>query len=239
MAPGFLGLLALASLAAASPDEFPDTAAMAGMHANCYSLLTGMGRSSYSEAELSMICRARLPMEVCRAAANELGEKPWSPATIGRTCGKWDEQWTERALLMTPEERQLYQKDWQAKINDVVKKKAYVGWECPQRQTGPDPVDQCTKYKNEEYPKLTAELNEVYKQKTEAWKKESNGAAVWYEVPGREAPAPSSLSVVSAVGAAALCAAGAAALVALTRKRRARSPLAEPVGDTDAELTQS
>jgi predicted outer membrane protein len=253
MASRLLGLLALFALAAASPDEFPDTAAMAAIHANCYSLLTGMGRSSYSKTELSMICRAQLPTEVCRAASNELGEKPWSPATIGRTCGKWEEQWTERALLMTPEERELEQVDWQAKIDEITRKKAAVGI-C----TGKS-VNECASYKAEEYPKYTKQLNEAYKQKHKAWEEASlgpgaedaldgaekgdsdygaGGMGQRYEVLGHEVPPPSSPSVLSGVGAAVFCVVGAAVLVTLAR-RRTRSPLVEPVGDSDAELTQS
>jgi len=232
MASGLVGLLALASLAAASPDEFPDATAMAAMHANCYSLLTGMGRSSYSKTELSMICRAQLPMEVCHAAASELGEKPWGPATIGRTCGKWQEQWTERVLLMTPEDREMEQIDWQANLDEITRKKAALGI-C----TGKT-VNECASYKQTEYPKYTQQMNEVYKKKRTAWENSTELGGQRYEVLGHAVPAPSGPSVVLGVGAAALCVLGATALVALTRMRT-RSPLAEPLEDTDTELTQS
>jgi len=249
MASRLLGLLALFALAAASPDEFPDTAAMASMHANCYSLLTGMGRSSYSKTELQMICRAQLPMDVCRAAANELGEKPWSPATIGRTCGKWEEQWTERALLMTPEERELEMTNWQAQMDEITRKKAALGI-CSGKS-----LNECVDYKKEEYPKYHQQFNEAYKNKrkcfddpdcvpdtpsapdTPSVPDSDSPPAEKYEVLGHEVPAPSSPSVVSGVGAVGLCAVGAAALVALTR-RRTRSSLGVPVADSDAELTQ-
>ncbi|CAK0859810.1 unnamed protein product [Prorocentrum cordatum] len=138
--------------------------------------------------------------------------------TIGRTCGKWEEQWTERSLRMTPEERELEQTDWQAKIDDITKKKAAVGI-CANK-TAPMTMNECVSYKSREYPKYHKQLNDAYKEKRAAY-----DAAGKFEVVGHEVPAPSSPAAASGgVGAAALGVAGAVALAALARRRRGPTP---------------
>lgn len=160
MAQRFLCAFAVAPLAAAGSGNAPD---MSGIHGKCYALLQGMSASRYSQAELSMLCRAKLPVEVCRATAKDLGEKPWSPSAIGRTCGKWEEQWSSRMLLVSPEERHEALEDWEAQVDDIMMAKAAVGI-CSNKT-----VDECAVYKRDEYPKYAMQLNDAMKQKHDQW----------------------------------------------------------------------
>jgi len=162
MALRLLTVVFLVSLTAAA--ELPD---MSAMHAKCYSLLHGMSSSAYSKTELAMICRSMLPMEACSEFAKELGEKPWSPSTIGRTCGRWEEQWADRALQMSDRELQDSVQEWQAQVDDIMKKKTAVGV-CNSPEDKPTKLEDCTVQKNEEFPKYTKELNDALQGKYKA-----------------------------------------------------------------------
>lgn len=142
---------------------------MAAVHSKCYALLSGASASTYNQAELSMLCRSKLPVEVCRMAAGELGPTPWSPSTMGRACGKWEEQWSERAVQMSPEERRLDGEDWQAQIDEITRKKAAVGI-CTGKA-----VDECAAHKREEYPKYTKQLNDAMAEKYRSYRDDRSG----------------------------------------------------------------
>lgn len=161
MAQRCIRALALVPFAAA--DFGGDTPDMSNIQGKCYSLLQGMSASPYSQAELFMLCRAKLPVDVCRSTAEDLGEKPWSPSTIGRTCGMWEEQWAVRMLMVSPEEREQALEDWEAQVDDIMKKKSAVGV-CTNKT-----VDECVVYKREEYPKYTKQLNDAMKDKHDQW----------------------------------------------------------------------
>lgn len=164
---------------------------MAAVHSKCYALLSGASASTYNQAELSMLCRSKLPVEVCRMAAGELGPTPWSPSTMGRACGKWEEQWSERAVQMSPEERRLDGEDWQAQIDEITRKKAAVGI-CTGKA-----VDECAAHKREEYPKYTKQLNDAMAEKYRSYRDDRSGLGA----AGEGAPAEAEAYVADAGGA--------------------------------------
>jgi len=244
--------LAIAPVALASPGGFPD---MAPVHSKCYSLLSGMSASPYNQAELTMICRSKLPVEVCRMAAAELGPTPWQPSTIGRTCGKWQEQWTERVAHMTAEERRLDGEGWQHQIDEITRKKASVGI-C----TGKT-VDECARYKSEEYPRYTKQLNDAMQEKYKSWKEtmaeaqaeaklaaakidESNDMqnplSQRYEAgrPTRGAAGRGGGALAALVGSGALCALAAAAMARRAARATRSEPLVQSELEVDAERTE-
>lgn len=155
-----LALALLAGALAAAPSAGAAAGADASaLRAPCRSVLAGAGKSHYSRAELLMICRSRLPSEVCRGAALELGERPWSSATMDRACGKWEEQHAHRMLIAAPERREQALEDWVAQVDDVMKQKTAVG-ACTN-----ETVDACVAYKREGTSNYTRQLNDAMAEK--------------------------------------------------------------------------
>merc|ERR1719323_1767750 len=84
MVPGsIVATLALMPAVLAS-DNLPSVAE------GCRNIITQLIDQGHSTFELSAYCRANLPPQTCREAANVLGEQPWSPENIGRVCKSWE-----------------------------------------------------------------------------------------------------------------------------------------------------
>jgi len=219
------------------------------VHANCRSLMEGLSSSSYSKTELSMVCRAKLPTEVCHAAARDLGEKPWSSSKMDAICKSWEERWTDRwRALEEREQRVRALEDWEAQVDEIMKKKTEVGV-CNNLT-----VDECTVYKRDVYPKYPEELNDAMKEKHEQWRQGSPTSAPditvhdsKFQVLGAPhverwpanglAVAGATSTVAAAVGALLLFLSLGRLLIGV--RRRPSSPVAEADSEAQSDSSES
>jgi len=208
-------------LATASPEDALDASLM---HTKCQTLLTGMSARGHSKFELSALCRARLPLDVCGNALSLLGRTPWAPTTISATCGKWQAEFAARTRGFAHERRAQTQGLVAESLDGLTQMKAEVGI-CVNKT-----LDECAQFKAQEYPKATQKilnvLDALYQQSL------GNGSPVpqapqrKYQVPelgadaGHGAGFFAGLALLSAVSAAA------GAMLALRLRPSAARPLA-------------